>query len=108
MRVSDLAKDTIKDPVARRWYHTVPPDFPVEVVVTLKEFSVWGTYAPGIHGSPYDYDNNVPVVMWGAPFKAGRYTMPALVEDLAPTLAGVTATRPTERVDGNILWSALK
>ncbi len=108
MRVADLAKDTLKDPIARRWYHTVPPDFPVELVVTLKEFSVWGTYAPGIHGSPYDYDNNVPVVMWGAPFKAGRYTMPVLAEDLAPTLAWVTATRPTEHVDGTILWNALK
>jgi predicted AlkP superfamily pyrophosphatase or phosphodiesterase len=108
MRVADLAKDTLKDPIARRWYHTVPPDFPVELVVTLKEFSVWGTYAPGIHGSPYDYDNNVPVVMWGAPFKPGRYTMPSLLVDLAPTLAWVTATRPTEHVDGTILWSALK
>jgi hypothetical protein len=28
--------------------------------------------------------------------------------DLAPTLAWVTATLPTEHVDGTILWSALK
>jgi predicted AlkP superfamily pyrophosphatase or phosphodiesterase len=107
-RVADLAKDTVKDPVARRWYHSVPPDYPVELVVTLQPYAVWGSYAPGIHGSPYDYDNNVPVIFYGAPFKPGKYAMPALVVDMAPTLAWVTGTVPTERVDGHILWSALK
>jgi hypothetical protein len=30
------------------------------------------------------------------------------VVDLAPTLAWLTATVPTDKVDGNVLWSALK
>jgi predicted AlkP superfamily pyrophosphatase or phosphodiesterase len=107
-RVADLAKDTTKDPVARRWYHSVPPDYPIELVVTPQPYSVFGSYAPGIHGSPYDYDNNVPVIFYGAPFKPGKYTMPVLVVDMAPTLAWVTGTVPTERVDGSILWNALK
>lgn len=69
---------------------------------------MFGTYAPGIHGSPYDYDNRVPVIMYGAPFKPGQYAAPALVEDLAPTLAWVTGTVPADRVDGRVLWTALK
>jgi len=107
-RLADLAKDSTKDPIARRWLHAVPPDYPIEMVVTLQPYSVWGTYAPGIHGSPYDYDNRVPVVIWGAPVKAGRYALPSLVVDLAPTLAWLTATVPTDKVDGSVLWSALK
>jgi hypothetical protein len=48
------------------------------------------------------------VIFYGAPFKPGKYTMPVLVVDMAPTLAWVTGTVPTERVDGSILWNALK
>ena len=107
-RTADLAKDTARDPSARRWYHSLPPDYPVELVVVLQPFSVFGTYAPGIHGSPYDYDNRVPVIMYGAPFKPGQYAAPSLVVDLAPTLAWVTGTVPTDRVDGKVLWTALK
>ena len=107
-RRADLAKDTLSDPAARRWYHSLPPDYPVELVIVQKEYSVWGTYAPAIHGSVYDYDNHVPVVFYGAAFKPGQYSAPALLVDLAPTLAWVTATVPTDRVDGSVLWSALK
>ncbi|HUK62667.1 MAG TPA: alkaline phosphatase family protein, partial [Dongiaceae bacterium] len=107
-RTADLAKDTARDMAARRWYHSLPPDYPVELVVVLRPFSVFGTYAPGIHGSPYDYDNRVPVILYGAPFKAGQYAAPSLVVDLAPTLAWVTGTVPTDHVDGSVLWTALK
>ena len=107
-RLAELAKDSTRDPIARRWLHAVPPDYPVEIVVTLQPYSVWGTYAPGIHGSPYDYDNLVPVVLWGAAIKPGHYALPSRVVDLAPTLAWITATVPTDKVDGSVLWSALK
>ena len=107
-RRADLAKDTLSDPAARRWYHSLPPDYPVELVVVQKEYSVWGTYAPAIHGSVYDYDNHVPVILYGAPFKPGQYAAPSLLVDLAPTLAWATATMPADRLDGSVLWSALK
>jgi len=107
-RVRDLARDSARDPVARRWSHSVPADYPVELVVALKPYSVWGAYAPAIHGSPYDYDNNVPLVFYGVPFKPGRYATRSLLADLAPTLAWVTGTVPADRVDGRVLWSALK
>jgi len=107
-RLAALARDTLRDPVARRWVHQVPADLPVELVVTLQPNSVWGAYAPGIHGSPYDDDAHVPVLFYGASFKAGRYARFARVVDIAPTLAWATATRPTERVDGVVLWDALR
>jgi predicted AlkP superfamily pyrophosphatase or phosphodiesterase len=107
-RRAELAKDTLSDPAARRWYHSLPADFPVELVVVQKEFSVWGTYAPAIHGSVYDYDNHVPVIFYGAPFKAGHFSAPARLVDMAPTLAWATATMPADLLDGGVLWSALK
>jgi predicted AlkP superfamily pyrophosphatase or phosphodiesterase len=103
-----IVADSIDDPIARRWYHQIPPDFPVALVVTLDKYSVGSGNATGIHGSPYDYDANVPVLFYGPPLIPGRYTSFARVADLAPTLAWVTATRPTEKLDGEVLWEALK
>lgn len=106
-RFAELARDTLHDPIARRWYHQVPPDLPVALVVTLQEHNVWGG-SPGSHGSPYDYDAHVPIVFYGPPFKPGRYSQFARVVDVAPTLAWVVGTTPTEAVDGRVLWEALR
>ncbi len=38
------------------------------------------------HGTPYAYDSHVPLIFWGGGFKTGRFTSPAKVTDLAPTL----------------------
>lgn len=105
---SILSADTVKDSVARRWRHSIPPDVPAAVVITLRPGSVWGRYAPGIHGSPWDEDTHVPLVFYGPPFKAGRYNEKARVVDLAPTLAAVLAIPPTEPLDGHILKRALR
>jgi arylsulfatase A-like enzyme len=109
-RPSDLGmRDTTSDVFARRWLHTIPPDLPVELVVTLRPNSVWWTtprYAE--HGSPHDYDAHVPVILYGPPFTAGRRTRYARVVDIAPTLAWATSTVPLETLDGRVLWDALR
>jgi predicted AlkP superfamily pyrophosphatase or phosphodiesterase len=109
-RPSDLGmRDTTTDDAARRWLHTIPPDVPVELVVTLRPFSVWKSserYAE--HGTPNDYDAHVPVILYGPPFAPGRRTRPARVVDLAPTLAWATSTVPLETLDGRVLWDALR
>jgi predicted AlkP superfamily pyrophosphatase or phosphodiesterase len=53
------------------------------------------------HGSPYTYDRDVPLVLFGAGVKPGRYEQPATPADIAPTLArlcGVTLPTATGRV----------
>ena len=109
-RPSDLGmRDTTSDVFARRWLHTIPPDLPVELVVTLRPNSVWWTtprYAQ--HGTPHDYDAHVPVILYGPPFSAGRRTRYARVVDIAPTLAWATSTVPLETLDGRVLWDALR
>jgi predicted AlkP superfamily pyrophosphatase or phosphodiesterase len=104
----DLARaDTTNDAIARRWLHMLPPDLPVEVVVTLRPYNYWG---PGsaTHGTPHDYDAHVPVLFYGPPFKAGKYDEFARVVDMAPTLAAVLGVMPLERLDGQVLRSSIR
>jgi predicted AlkP superfamily pyrophosphatase or phosphodiesterase len=68
-----------------------------------------GSAQPGdgtSHGSPYDYDQHVPLMFFGAGIKRGEYLRPASPVDLAPTLAflcGVTLPRP----DGEVLTDVI-
>jgi hypothetical protein len=107
-RVRDLAKrDTVHDAISRRWAHMLPPDSPVESVIT----PVQGAYSVDAriaeHGDPYDDDAHVPVIFYGPWFRPGRHTEKAFVVDMAPTLARVAGVPPTERVDGRVLTQAL-
>jgi predicted AlkP superfamily pyrophosphatase or phosphodiesterase len=108
-RLRDLASsDTVNDPIARRWLHAIPPDSPIELVITLNQYSQWapGTYDK--HGSPYDYDAHVPLVIYGPMIEAGRHSEMVRVVDLAPTLAFIAGVPPTEMLDGSVLRQALR
>ncbi len=101
-------QDTARDYLSRRWYHMIPPDLPIEAVVTLKEHYDWGPFGIAMHGSPHDDDARVPIMLYGAPFQPGLYRDNARVVDLAPTLAAVLGVSPTERLDGRVLRAALR
>ena len=61
------------------------------------------------HGSPYAYDTNVPLMLYGTPwFKAGAYGNYAEVVDLAPTLAFLLRTRPPSGSEGRVLAEILR
>lgn len=106
--VRNLARaDTTRDAIARRWLHMLPPDLPVEVVVTLRPYDYWGRGA-ATHGTPHDYDAHVPVIFYGPSFKPGKYDEFTRVVDMAPTLAAVLKVTPLERLDGHVLRSALR
>jgi hypothetical protein len=107
-RVADLARrDTLHDAVSRRWLHMIPPDVPVEYVVTPVQgaYPVRATIAE--HGSPYDDDAHVPVIFYGPGIRAGRFAERALVADMAPTLARAIGVTPIERLDGHVLERAI-
>jgi arylsulfatase A-like enzyme len=97
-----------RDYVARRWLNMLPPDLPVELVVTLEP----NVYLAGVfyatHGSPHDYDAHVPVIFYGPWFAPGRHRNMIRVVDMAPTLAQILNVRPTEELDGRVLSQALK
>ncbi|MEO7189774.1 MAG: alkaline phosphatase family protein [Vicinamibacterales bacterium] len=59
------------------------------------------------HGTPYDYDQRVPLVLFGAGIRAGRYETLASPADIAPTLATLVHIRmPTAQ--GRTLTEALR
>lgn len=107
--VASLARDdTVRDAVARRWYHALPSDLDAMVTVTPVPYAVWAGATYAQHGGPYDYDAHVPVLFYGRPFKPGRYADFARVVDMAPTLARVAGVKPTERLDGVVLRQVLR
>ena len=107
-RLQDLYRgDTINDAIARRWAHQCPRESNVQLVITLTPFSIF-TGIVATHGSPYDYDSNVPIIFLGPWFAPGRYREFARTVDIAPTLAAAAGATPTERIDGVVLRRALK
>ncbi len=95
------------DRYARRWLHMTPDDLPAVAYVTLEPYYYYSGSNYPTHGSPHDYDSNVPVIFYGAPFKPGRYGTFARTVDMAPTLAAVLGVAPTEPLDGVVLDAAL-
>jgi predicted AlkP superfamily pyrophosphatase or phosphodiesterase len=58
------------------------------------------------HGAAHDYDQRVPVLLFGYGIKPGRYTQSATPADIAPTLASLCGIS-IARTDGRVLREAL-
>jgi Type I phosphodiesterase / nucleotide pyrophosphatase len=86
----------------------------IDLVTILKPFNYFQsrttkTPVACSHGTPYSYDTNVPLMIQGAAWiKPGRYTAPAEVVDIAPTLSAILNTRPPSAAEGRALTEAMK
>jgi len=63
------------------------------------------TYGTG-HGSPYNYDQHVPVLLMGFGIQPGEYFREVTPADIAPTLAALCGVTLAPR-DGHLLTEAL-
>jgi hypothetical protein len=107
-RVRDLRRaDFALDAIARRWAHQVGTDSDVDLVITLTRYSLWYN-ATATHGSPYDQDAHVPIILYGPWAAPGRYTEFARVVDMGATLAAMAGVRPLEKLDGVVLMNAIR
>jgi hypothetical protein len=59
------------------------------------------------HGTPYDYDNHIPVIFLGPGIKPGKYSMRIAVNDIAPTLAEILNVEQPSGSIGRILSEIL-
>jgi predicted AlkP superfamily pyrophosphatase or phosphodiesterase len=59
------------------------------------------------HGTPYNYDQHVPVFFMGYGIQPGEYFEPVTPADIAPTLGALTGVTLATR-DGRVLAEALK
>ena len=82
------------------------PDRSGDVWIGLKPGWIFSGASGTTHGMPYDYDQRVPVILYGADIKPGRYDSPASPADIAPTLAAI-AHIGIARTDGRVLTEAL-
>src|SRR5688572_2408142 len=59
------------------------------------------------HGSPYEYDRHVPLILLGGGIKAGRYDRASTPADIAPTLARLANVKMS-KAEGRVLLEGLR
>lgn len=94
------------DPILRATRLSYYPGRSGDFVVIPKPY--WTIVSRGTtHGTPYGYDQHVPVLFYGAGIKPGRYLSAATPVDIAPTLAALVGIT-LWHTDGQVLVDALK
>jgi hypothetical protein len=93
------------DPVRRAAALSHYPGRSGDLIIAPKAQWLLATTAT-THGTQQPYDQRVPVILFGASVRAGRYSQASSPADVAPTLASVARIRiaPT---DGRVLTEAL-
>jgi hypothetical protein len=60
-------------------------------------------YYAQMHGTPWPYDVDIPLMFTGPAVKAGRYSIPAVQQDIAPTLAAALGVKMPATATGHVL-----
>ena len=89
--------------VQRAWNRQLSGD----LYLVQRPYAMFGGNA-ATHGSPYAYDTNVPLMLYGTPWiRPGAFGSYAEVVDLAQTLAFLLGTRPPSANEGRVLTEIL-
>lgn len=97
-RTQILAGQLPRTPLARKAANSFNPTRSGDVFMISEPFAVVTSKMTGTsHGTPWNYDAQVPLVFWGQAFKVGTYTTPVQPIDLAATLAAAMGiTQPSD------------
>jgi predicted AlkP superfamily pyrophosphatase or phosphodiesterase len=98
------------DPVVRAVALSFVPERSGDLVIVTKPGWVAGGRngaAATSHGTPHDYDQRVPVLLFGNGIRPGRFAQAATPADIAPTLAYLAGTM-LPRAEGRVLREALR
>jgi predicted AlkP superfamily pyrophosphatase or phosphodiesterase len=107
------------DPFVQLYQHSFRPsftsDFPLwsdktrdyhparyGIIVRFKEGMIFDR-AVAVHGSPYAYDRDVPIIFYGTNIRHGWRLDGAMTVDVAPTLCTAAQIRPPAGLDGHPL-----
>jgi hypothetical protein len=78
-----------------------------DLEIILEPF--WIRQAQGAtHGSPYNYDAHIPLILLGRRVTAGEYSGQVALNDLAPTLATLASVEIPAGSVGRVLTEALR
>ncbi len=102
--VTALPEDPLAKAAAAGYYRGRSGD----IIVYLRPYWLYGSGTNGTsHGSPYAYDQGVPLILFGEGIKPGVYFSQAAPVDIAPTFAALCGiTLPA--ADGRVLAEALR
>jgi phosphopentomutase len=96
------------DPIARRVQNGFNRERSGDVWLVTKPLSFFDEGGlPTTHGSAYNYDTHVPVIIVGAGVRAGRYNADCTPSDIAPTIAALLGVEPPSNRTGRVLVEAL-
>jgi hypothetical protein len=78
-----------------------------DLEIVLEPF--WMRRAEGTtHGTPYNYDAHIPLILMGARIQPGEYSTAAALNDLAPTLATLLGVEIPAGSSGRVLNEAFR
>jgi len=90
----------------RAWHRELSGDL---LLVTAPYVAFGSGDSGATHGTPYNYDTNVPLlIMGGRWIRPGAVAQYAEVVDIAPTLAQILHLRPPAAAEGRVLTEALR
>jgi hypothetical protein len=99
----DVARDRIGNRVMRGFNAQRSGD--LEIILE----PYWMRRAEGTtHGTPYNYDAHIPLILMGQRIKAGEYSEDVALNDLAPTLATLVGVEIPSGSSGRVLTEALR
>jgi arylsulfatase A-like enzyme len=99
---------TSGDPIDRRAYRSWHAENGGDLLVVMEPYWLDAETMATTHGSPYRYDTHVPMIWYGAGVRAGRYSRPVEVADVAPTLAQLLGVTSPPMSQGRPLREALQ
>jgi predicted AlkP superfamily pyrophosphatase or phosphodiesterase len=106
-RAELAAADPVAAPDVAALARDVHPGRSGDVFFLLTENTVFTGAVATDHGSHHAYDRDVPLLLYGAGIRAGRYGGAAAPLDIAPTLARLADLEGLADADGRVLAEAL-
>ena len=77
------------------------PQRAADIVIRYREFDLFPESIPVNHGSPYDYDKHVPLLIAGRGVNAATFDRRIWTVDIAPTIARVLNIKTPDDLDGH-------
>ncbi|HWA99775.1 MAG TPA: alkaline phosphatase family protein [Pirellulales bacterium] len=77
-----------------------------DVLYALAPYHITGK-TPATHGSPWEYDSHVPLLLWGHGIRGGRYSRSVTPAAIAPTFAKILGIDPPAAASVDALDEAL-
>jgi predicted AlkP superfamily pyrophosphatase or phosphodiesterase len=102
-----VAGSAATDQFIRQWRLSLVRDRAGDFMFVPKSMWIVRSTSGTTHGTPYEYDQRVPLILYGARVKPGRYASTASPADIAPTFAWFTRVT-LDRATGRVLSEALK